>query len=94
MIASFPLVPIKPYPAFLVDTTSWPGDSGGPVMHQSLRSPGEGPVMIGIVRGMRNIVDATKESRFVERRTQFPLGVSEVLHAALARQLISEMCSE
>jgi hypothetical protein len=82
-IASFPLVPVQPHPLFLVDTTTWTGDSGGPVMHQTLSAPDGGPLIIGIVRGMRSVTDTTRESRFVERRTHYPLGLSEVLQAAL-----------
>jgi len=88
VIASHPLVPVKPHPMFLIDTTAWPGDSGGPVSHASLRSPSGGPLVIGIIRGMRNIIDTVKESRFVERKTQYPLGISEALHAAFAREVI------
>ncbi len=88
VLASHPIVPVKSHPAFLVDTTAWPGDSGGPVSHASLRSPSGGPVILGIVRGMRNITDTVKESRFVERRTHYPLGISEVLHAVFAREVI------
>jgi hypothetical protein len=90
VLASHPLLPVKPHPAYLVDTSAWAGDSGGPVSHESLRSPGGGPLVIGIVRGMRNITDTVKESRFVERKTHYPLGVSEVLHAVLARELIEQ----
>ncbi len=90
VLASHPLLPVKPHPAFLVDTTAWTGDSGGPVSHASLRSPSGGPVVVGIVRGMRNITDTVKESRFVERKTHYPLGISEVLQAALAAELIRE----
>lgn len=93
-IASYPLVPVKSHPTFLIDTTSWTGDSGGPVIHESLRSPSGGPLVVGIVRAMRNITDTVKESRFVERRTHFPLGISEALHATLARELILECRSE
>lgn len=90
VLASHPLLPVKPHPMFLIDTNAWPGDSGGPVAHKTLRSPSGGPLVIGIVRGMRNITDTVKESRFVERKTHYPLGISEVLHAALARELIEE----
>lgn len=88
VLASHPIVPVKPHPAFLVDTTAWPGDSGGPVSHATLRSPSGGPMVIGIVRGMRNITDTVKDSRFVERKTSYPLGISEVLHAVFAREVI------
>jgi hypothetical protein len=90
VLASHPLVPVKPHPAFLVDTTTWTGDSGGAVMHESLRSPSGGPLVLGIVRGMRSVIDTAKESRFVERKTQYPLGISEVLQAVLVRELIGE----
>ena len=89
-IASYPLVPATAHPMFLVDTVSWPGDSGGPVMHDSLRAPNGGPLLIGVVRGMRNVTDTVKESRFVERRTHYPLGIAEVLHAALVREMIPD----
>lgn len=88
-IASFPILPLRPHPVFLVDTTAWTGDSGGPVMHTTLRSPGGAPLVIGIVAGMRNITDTVRESRFVERSTHHPLGISEVLHAALVRDLVA-----
>jgi hypothetical protein len=93
-LASYPIVPVKLHPVFLVDATAWTGDSGGPVMHATLRSPSGGPLVLGIVRGMRAVFDTTKESRFVERRTTYPLGISEVLHVALAHKLISEPATE
>ena len=93
-IASFPVIPVKHHPMFLVDTTAWTGDSGGPVIHASLRSPSGGPLVVGLVRGMRNVTDTVKESRFVERRRHYPLGVSEVLHATLVRGLIAESAGE
>lgn len=89
-IAGYPILPLKTNPAFLVDTMTWTGDSGGPVVHETLRSPGGGPLVLGFVRGMRSIVDTAKESRFVERKTQYPLGLSEVVHAAFARELIAD----
>lgn len=93
-IASYPLVPTQSHPMFFVDTTSWPGDSGGPVIHESARSPTDGPLVVGFVLGMRNITDTVKESRFVERRTHYPLGISEVIHATFARELILQCRSE
>ena len=87
-IAGYPILPLKPHPMFVVDTTTWPGDSGGPVIHATLRSPSGGPLVIGIVRGMRSITDTEKESRYVERKTSYPLDIAEVLHAALLRDLI------
>jgi hypothetical protein len=87
-IASYPVIPFERHPVMLVDATAWPGDSGGPVMHAGLRTPEGAPLVIGVVLGMKNITDTTKESRFVERKTHYPLGLSEVLHAAFARDLV------
>lgn len=93
-IASYPVVPVQQHPMFLVDTNAWTGDSGGPVMHATLRSPSGGPLVIGVVRGMRSITDTVKESRFVERKTRYPLGISEVLHATLVRGLVAPDVAE
>jgi len=93
-IASHPIVPVDPHPVFFVDTTSWSGDSGGPVIHATLRSPSGGPMVIGIIRGMRRITETLKESRFVERRIHYPLGISEVLHATFLRTIIEKAVEE
>lgn len=93
-IASYPITPVKPHPMFLVDTTSWTGDSGGPVVHQTLRSSAGDPIVLGVVRGMRNITETVRESRFVERKINYPLGITEALHAALARELIEQLLAE
>ncbi|TWT81030.1 Trypsin [Planctomycetes bacterium CA13] len=93
-IASFPITPVKNHPLFLVDATTWKGDSGGPVIHRSLRSPNGGPVVVGMILGMRNITETVRESRFVERKTDYPLGIAEVLHAVFARELITEMTTD
>ncbi|MEM1295783.1 MAG: serine protease [Verrucomicrobiota bacterium] len=85
IIASFPLNPVRAHPDFLVDATTWSGDSGGPVIHAELRSESGGPLVIGVVRGLRNIVDTNRESRFVDRKERFPLDIAEVMQAALAK---------
>lgn len=94
VIASYPLLPATKFPVFLVDATAWTGDSGGPVMHDRLRTGENGPLVIGIVRGMRTLFDTVKESRFVERRTLYPLGLAEIMHASFAREVIVEMNRE
>jgi hypothetical protein len=87
-IASFPIVPVSANPAFLVDTTTWTGDSGGPVMHAEMRTEQGDPIVLGFVRGMRNITDTTRESRFVEKRVHYPLGIAEVTPASFLLDLI------
>ena len=44
--------------------------------------------MIGVVRGQRNVTDTKRESRFVESRTHYPLGLSETVQAAFVWDLI------
>ena len=60
-------------------------------MHHSLRSKTGGPLIIGVVRGMRSLTETVKESRFVERRTHYPLGLSEVMHATIVREMIEKL---
>jgi hypothetical protein len=43
---------------------------------------------------MRNITETVRESRFVERRTNYPLGITEALHASLARELIEQRLAD
>ena len=87
-IASYPLVPLAANPAFLVDTTTWTGDSGGPVMHAEMRTETGNPIILGFVRGMRNITDTTRESRFIEKRVHYPLGIAEITAASHLLDLI------
>ena len=87
-IASYPLAPIAATSSFLVDTTTWTGDSGGPVIHAEMRTKQGDPIILGFVRGMRNITETSRESRFVEKRTHYPLGISEVTAAPFLLDLI------
>ena len=89
-IASYPLRPVDPHSKFLVDATTWKGDSGGAVAHRTIRYQQQWPLIIGVTHGMQNITDTVKESRFVERRTDYPLGVSVVGHAIFARRLLDQ----
>lgn len=88
-ISSFPLVPVAAHPMFLVHTTTWPGDSGGPVMHGTRRAAGGRPLVIGIVRGMRSITDKEKASRYVKTETSYPLDIAEVLHIAPVHEMLA-----
>lgn len=84
IVASFPLTPHKIHGTFLIDMTSWGGDSGGPVI---LADEAE-PVVVGIVSGKHQITDSSNESRYVERKVHYPLNISFAVHASFARQLI------
>ncbi len=89
-IASYPLRPINSHATFLVDANTWKGDSGSAVAHRSIHHQEQWPLIIGVTRGMQNITDSVNESRFVLRRTDYPLGVSVVGQAAFARRLIEQ----
>ena len=88
VIAGFPLHPIQHNPMFQIHTTSWAGDSGGPVILHAPSREGGVPIVIGVIQGLLNITDTTKESRFVERKMHYPLDLSEVVNAYFARELI------
>ena len=85
-IASYPLSPHKIHPTFLIDMTSWSGDSGGPAILAN--SDQETPILIGIVVGKHQITDTKSESRYVEKKTHYPLNISFAVHASFARQMI------
>ncbi len=90
-IASFPVLPTKGSPIFRVDTNTWTGDSGGAVMaHSSPKSSADQPFIIGIVRSMINVSDTVNESRFVQRRTDYPLGISEVIASVAVHELLQQ----
>lgn len=88
-IASHPIRPTDIHPTFLVDANTWKGDSGSAVMHSTLRYRNDWPMILGITRGMQNITDTVKESRFVEKRSDYPLGIAVVVHAKFAAKLIA-----
>ena len=68
--------------------TSWSGDSGGPV--QLVDEKSENPIVVGVLVGKHSITDTSKESRFVERKTFYPLDISFAVHASFVRTMIEE----
>lgn len=87
-IASHPLRPVESHATFLIDATTWKGDSGGAVAHRTLRYDDQWPLVLGITRGMQNITDTVNESRFVIRQSNYPLGIGVIGQAVFARRLI------
>lgn len=88
IISNFPITPIASHQHFLIDMTSFSGDSGGPVMHSTLRRENGHPIVLGFVFAKRNITETVKESRFVERKITHPLHLSQAIHAAFALELL------
>ncbi|MEM7010971.1 MAG: serine protease [Verrucomicrobiota bacterium] len=91
-VASFPLGPHNVHPTFLIDMTSWGGDSGGPAILAN--SDSETPTIVGIVVGKHQITDSSKESRYVEKKTHYPLNISYAVHASFARQMILDLTKD
>ena len=88
IIASHPIRPTTNHRTFSVDCNAWKGDSGSAVMHGTLRYRNDWPMILGITRSMQSVTDTVNESRFVQRRTDYPLGFAIVVHASFARRLI------
>ncbi|MFT5465175.1 MAG: hypothetical protein ACI8UO_000262 [Verrucomicrobiales bacterium] len=87
-VASYPLTPKNVHALFLIDMTSWGGDSGGPV--QLVKAGAENPIIVGILAGKHQITDTKKESRYVERKIDYPLNISYAVHASFARKMIED----
>lgn len=77
IFASPPLLPVKSYPTFLADFTTFAGDSGGPVF---MAGADGHTVLVGIVLAQyRHDEQVTTE--YEERTLHHPLGLGNVLHA-------------
>jgi hypothetical protein len=86
IIASHPLLPIRRYPTFLADFTTFDGDSGGPVF---VRDDHGHPLLIGIVLAQfRHDEQVTLE--YEERMIHHPLGLGTVLHAQFITEAIEQ----
>lgn len=89
-VASFPLTPTRRFKTFLVDYTTFGGDSGAPVTIRD-RTPSdetaERPLVVGLVIGQHR--QTTKSVTPIEERTVHrPMGLAIVVHAELIRQTI------
>ncbi len=80
-IASLPLIPIDSHRTFLVDFSTFGGDSGGPVMHR------DSGMILGLVLGMHRQTDRTVIP-FEERTVHHPLGLAIVAHAGVIRETV------
>jgi len=90
MVCSYPIKPLNLHPTFLLDVTSFSGDSGAPVMLSGTAVTGGLPEIVGIVSGQHRITETVKESKYVERQVHYPLGLSFAVHASYARTMIEE----
>lgn len=92
-VASFPLTPIDRNKTFLVDFTTFGGDSGAPVVVRDREAPdaaGQRTSVVGLVTGMHR--ETTKLISPIEERTVHrPLGLAIVVHAEFIRQTIDRV---
>lgn len=90
MIASHPFLPVKRYPTFYADYTTFAGDSGGPVFIPDAEGH---PLVIGIVLAqMRH--DEKVKTEYEERTIHHPLGLGTVLHSQFVRDTIERAARE
>ncbi|MCS7252499.1 MAG: serine protease [Armatimonadota bacterium] len=86
IISSHPLAPVEKIRAFLVDYSTFGGDSGAPVV---AFIDGK-PIIVGIVVGMMRQTDVAKMP-FEERVVHTPVGLAIVIHAHFAREVIEKV---
>lgn len=84
IFASPPVLPVKNYPTFLGDFTTFAGDSGGPVFMAGAEGH---PLVAGIVLAQfRHDEQVTTE--YEERTIHHPLGLGNILHAQYVRDTL------
>jgi hypothetical protein len=94
-IASFPLTPVASLKTFLVDTPSFSGDSGAPVMISRRQDPAQKtsprrPWIVGLVSRMQRQTDkATLD--LAEMTFNQPLGLSIVVPGEYIRQTLDRV---
>ena len=90
IVASFPILPTETHPTFLIDATSFSGDSGAPAVLGGMTVSGSLPEIVGFVLGKHRITETLKESKYIERKIHYPLGISYAIHASYARKMITD----
>jgi len=97
-VASFPLTPVNSHRTYLVDYSTFGGDSGAPVMIRPRGDVGQSktieghPLVVGLVIGQHRQTDKVKLP-YEERTVHQPLGLAIVVHAEFIRQTIHTVCT-
>ena len=90
IIASHPFLPIERQHTYLVNFTTFEGDSGAPVFVRDAKGR---PLIIGIV--IANIrYDEQVKTSYEERMMHHPLGLGTVLHAQFVRDVIEQAAKQ
>ncbi len=82
-IASHPLTPLKSAQTFLVDSSSFGGESGAPVVAWE----GKDVLVVGVIIGMQRQTDRTK-TPLEERISHLPLGLGIAVQSPYLRALL------
>ncbi len=82
-IASHPLAPLEVAETFFVDSSSFGGESGAPVVAWE----GEDALVIGVITSMQRQTDRTK-TPLEERISHMPLGLGIAVQSPLLRSLL------
>ena len=90
-IASHPLMTTKVVPNFLIDATTFGGDSGAPVVvHPAAsaeKSAGNAPLVVGVLIGMQR--QTSKASlEFQEFTNHTPMGLAIIVPSVFVRELL------
>lgn len=93
-IAGYPLWPVKKQVKFLIDFTTFAGDSGGPVFIADPREKDKGefapPLVLGIVLAQIRH-DERLNTLNEEETVHYPMHLSEIIHAAFVRDTIEQL---
>lgn len=84
-IATHPLTPLKSARTFFVDSSSFGGESGAPVVMWV----GEKAYVVGLITSMQRQSDKTK-SPFEERTVHTPLGLGIAVQSPFVREVIEQ----
>lgn len=97
IVASYPLRPLKQAPTFLVDTSAFGGDSGGPVFvpgsDPAAGAPAGGrsdPLIVGLVSGQHRQTESVRTA-YEERVIHHSLGLAIVVQGAFIRETIAQV---
>ena len=90
IIASHPFLPVQRYRTYLVNFTTFDGDSGGPVF---VAGTDGHPLVLGIVLAQFRHDEQVK-TEYEERTIHHPLALGTVLHAQFVRDTIEQVARQ
>jgi hypothetical protein len=86
-VASLPLAPLATNQVFLVDFSTFGGDSGAAVLAEAGDGARGQALVVGMVRGMRRETDKVSMP-FEDLTVHHPLGLAEVVHSVSVRETV------